>query len=69
MASPHRKNAVYGNLAYDLDEQHIALLTEYEKTFDLATVKAAAEAAGFEDLTGEPRLPPHLQALVGKKGA
>lgn len=27
------------------------------------------EAAGFEDLTGEPRLPPHLQALVGKKGA
>ena len=30
---------------------------------------AAAEAAGFEDLTGEPRLPPHLQALVGKKGA
>jgi len=29
---------------------------------------AAAEAA-VEDLTGEPRLPPHLQALVGKKGA
>ena len=31
----------------DLDEQHVALLTEYEKTFDLATVKAAAEAAGM----------------------
>lgn len=28
----------------DLDEQHVALLTEYEKTFDLATIKAAAEA-------------------------
>ena len=25
----------------------MALLTEYEKTFDLATVKAAAEAAGM----------------------
>ena len=37
----------------------------------LACVSAvmAGEAAGFEDLTGEPRLPPHLQALVGKKGA
>lgn len=31
----------------DVDEQHVALLTEYEKTFDLATVKAAAEAAGM----------------------
>ena len=119
MASPYRKNAVYGNLAYDLDalvrerqleeagklpqkkqpavqeqplprrqtqsrtaarpsplvlgyvtltdvsgsvssikreiadldEQHIALLTEYEKTFDLATVKAAAEAAGMSKPT------------------
>lgn len=30
-----------------LEEQHIALLTEYERTFDLATVKAAAEAAGM----------------------
>ena len=28
-----------------LEDEHIALLTEYEKTFDLATVKAAAEAA------------------------
>ena len=37
----------------------------------LACVSAvmAGEAAGFEYLTGEPRLPPHLQALVGKKGA
>ena len=34
-----------------LDEQHIALLTEYEKTFDLATVKAAAEAAGMSKPT------------------
>ena len=30
----------------DLDEQHVALLTEYEKTFDLA-IKAAAEEAGM----------------------
>ena len=35
----------------DLDEQHIALLTEYEKTFDLATIKAAAEAAGMSKPT------------------
>ena len=35
----------------DLDEQHIALLTEYETTFDLATVKAAAEAAGMSKPT------------------
>ena len=30
-----------------LEEQHIALLTEYERTFDLAAVKAAAEAVGM----------------------
>ncbi len=30
-----------------LEDEHVALLTEYEKTFDLATVKAAAEAAGM----------------------
>lgn len=30
-----------------LEEQHIALLTEYERTFDLAAVRAAAEAAGM----------------------
>ncbi len=30
-----------------LEEEHVALLTEYERTFDLATVKAAAEAAGL----------------------
>ena len=35
----------------DLDEQHIALLTEYEKTFDLATIKAAAEKAGMSKPT------------------
>ena len=28
-------------------EQHVALLTEYEKTFDLATVKRVAEEAGM----------------------
>ena len=32
---------------YALEEEHIALLTEYERTFDLAAVKAAAEAAGM----------------------
>ena len=31
--------------------EHIALLTEYEKTFDLASVKAAAEAAGMSKPT------------------
>ena len=30
-----------------LEEEHVALLTSYERTFDLATVKAAAEAAGM----------------------
>lgn len=30
-----------------LEEEHVALLTEYERTFDLATVKAAAEEAGM----------------------
>ncbi len=30
-----------------LEEQHTALLTEYERTFDLATVKEAAQAAGM----------------------
>ena len=30
-----------------LEEEHVALLTEYERTFDLATVKAAAGAAGM----------------------
>lgn len=30
-----------------LEEEHMALLTAYERTFDLATVKAAAEAAGM----------------------
>lgn len=30
-----------------LEEEHIALLTEYERTFDLATVKAVAEEAGM----------------------
>ena len=29
------------------EEEHVALLTAYERTFDLATVKAAAEAAGM----------------------
>ncbi len=30
-----------------LEDEHIALLTEYERAFDLATVKAAAEKAGM----------------------
>ena len=30
-----------------LEEEHVALLTAYKRTFDLATVKAAAEAAGM----------------------
>lgn len=30
-----------------LDKEHVALLTEYEQTFELATVKEAAEAAGM----------------------
>lgn len=30
-----------------LEEEHVALLSAYERTFDLATVKAAAEAAGM----------------------
>ena len=30
-----------------LEEEHVALLTAYERTFDLASVKAAAEAAGM----------------------
>lgn len=30
-----------------LEERHVALLTQYEKTFDLATVKRVAEEAGM----------------------
>ena len=30
-----------------LDAEHVALLTQYERTFDLETVKAAAAAAGI----------------------
>lgn len=30
-----------------LQEEHVSLLTQYEKTFDLATIKEAAEAAGM----------------------
>lgn len=30
-----------------LEDEHVALLTEYEKTFDLATIKAAAEEDGM----------------------
>ena len=29
------------------EERHVALLTQYEKTFDLASIKEAAEAAGM----------------------
>lgn len=34
-----------------LEEEHIALVTEYEKTFDLSTVKEAAEKAGMSKPT------------------
>ena len=34
-----------------LQEEHVALVTEYEKTVDLATVKAAAEEAGMSKPT------------------
>lgn len=34
-----------------LEEEHVSLLTEYEKTFDLATIKAAAEEAGMSKPT------------------
>ena len=30
-----------------LEDEHVAMLTEYEKSFDLATIKAAAEEAGM----------------------
>ena len=30
-----------------LQEEHVSLLTQYEKTFDLASIKEAAEAAGM----------------------
>ena len=63
-----------------LEEEHVSLLTEYEKTFDLATVKAAAEEAGqiqYIDLggsdtavvySGEPGLMDKAAAAV-KEGA
>ena len=35
-----------------LDDQHVSLLTKYEQTFDLATVKEAAEVAGMSKPTG-----------------
>lgn len=31
-----------------MQDSHLALLTKYEKTFDLTTVKEAAEAAGMK---------------------
>ena len=34
-----------------LDDQHVSLLTRYEQTFDLATVKETAEAAGMSKPT------------------
>ena len=34
-----------------LQEEHVSLVTEYEKTFDLATIKAAAEEAGMSKPT------------------
>lgn len=34
-----------------LEEQHVSLLTQYEKTFDLATVKRVAEESGMKKPT------------------
>lgn len=34
-----------------LEEEHVSLLAEYEKTFDLATIKATAEEAGMSKPT------------------
>ena len=34
-----------------LDDTHVALLTKYEQTFDLTTIKEAAEAAGMSKPT------------------
>ena len=34
-----------------LQEEHVSLVTEYERTFDLATIKAAAEEAGMSKPT------------------
>jgi len=34
-----------------LDDEHVSLLTKYEQTFDLATVKETAEAAGMSKPT------------------
>lgn len=35
-----------------LQEQHVSLLTQYEKTYDLATIKQVAEEAGMKKPTG-----------------
>jgi len=35
-----------------LNEEHVSLLTKYEQTFDLTTVKETAEAAGMSKPTG-----------------
>lgn len=35
-----------------LDDQHVALLTKYEQTYDLATVKEMAEASGMDKPIG-----------------
>ena len=57
----------------ELNDEHVSLLTKYEQTFDLATVKETAEAAGmskptsaqieYVDLSGEDT------AVVYKAGA
>lgn len=41
-----RVGTIKANLS-ELSDEHIALLTEYEKTYDLATVKSRAEEAGM----------------------
>lgn len=49
-----------------LEEEHVALLTAYERTFDLATVKAAAEAAGMSKPAAADTV--HRPVRCGQRG-
>ena len=49
-----------------LDAEHVALLTQYERTFDLETVKAAAVAAGMNKLLADQL---HRPFRAGQRGA
>ncbi len=56
-----------------LEERHVALLTQYEKTFDLATVKRVAEEAGMKKPTSGQieylELPSNNTAVVYRSDA